>query len=248
MPSINFDRAADVYDATRSLPQDEMEMVLMALENVLRGCSSVLDIGVGTGRFASPLQSLGLRVYGIDISRKMMSKAAEKGVRDLVGGDAGNLPFVNGAFDAALLVHVLHLVQNPAGVLREVARVTSSIIVATLETVEGERPRMMYGQLLAKMGKPTGRFDQGEAGLSTAIPPYRLVRVLEKETELDAEEEITHFETRQSAITWDVPDEIHSKIIAELRSTFSGPTIHQKLVHDIAVWKPSQLQNSTLSI
>lgn len=48
----------------------------------------VLEIGVGTGRFAQPLQNAGFEIVGIDISRKMAAKAKEKDVEQLLLVDA----------------------------------------------------------------------------------------------------------------------------------------------------------------
>ena len=53
-----FDRVSEVYDATRSLRPDVMEAVLDGLEHALGDTNTLLDVGVGTGRFADPLRRL----------------------------------------------------------------------------------------------------------------------------------------------------------------------------------------------
>ncbi len=60
-----FDRVSEVYDATRSLRPDVMEAVLDGLEQALGGTNTLLDVGVGTGRFADPLRRLGFEVVGV---------------------------------------------------------------------------------------------------------------------------------------------------------------------------------------
>jgi len=69
-----FDGISEIYDSTR---QAATEAKLRAVSSELRGCSTILDVGVGTGRFAKPLSDLGFEIVGIDISRKMMLKARQ---------------------------------------------------------------------------------------------------------------------------------------------------------------------------
>ncbi|MGA2666439.1 MAG: methyltransferase domain-containing protein, partial [Nitrososphaerales archaeon] len=93
-----YDSMAEEYDATRdSATQGELSGLASALE----GCRTVLDVGVGTGRFAKPLTDLGFEVTGADVSRRMLSKAREKGLERLLLGDAYRLPFADLSFDAA---------------------------------------------------------------------------------------------------------------------------------------------------
>jgi SAM-dependent methyltransferase len=94
----------------------------------------VLDLGCGTGELAQALAAAGFGVTGGDISREMLSRAA---ARDSIsipegGGPAWvqlapgwrTLPFASGAFGAVVASSVLEYVPDPAGVLRECARVT----------------------------------------------------------------------------------------------------------------------------
>src|SRR5438128_2316978 len=84
---LSFDRVAAIYDETRSLAPRAMARVLAALVDELHG-KRVLEIGVGTGRYAVPLQKSGIRVIGVDISRKMVEIGLAKGLRDVVFADA----------------------------------------------------------------------------------------------------------------------------------------------------------------
>jgi predicted TPR repeat methyltransferase len=81
-----FDTIAEIYDATRSLPEEEMQMVLDALTRFLDPRWIILDAGVGTGRFAAPLRESGFEMLGIGVSAKMMSKARQKRMTDLIRG------------------------------------------------------------------------------------------------------------------------------------------------------------------
>src|SRR5207253_1431659 len=86
----------------------------------------VLEIGVGTGRYAVPLQKSGIRVVGVDISRKMVEIGLAKGLRDVIFADAARLPFKSGSFDVGTTNHVLHLIPDWRDALSEIARRTYS--------------------------------------------------------------------------------------------------------------------------
>src|SRR5437667_3660782 len=119
---LSFDRVAAIYDETRSLAPRAMSRVLSVLVDELHG-KRVLEVGVGTGRYAVPLQKSGIRVVGVDISRKMVEFGLAKGLRDVVFADAARLPFASGSFDVGTTNHVLHLIPDWRDVLREIARV-----------------------------------------------------------------------------------------------------------------------------
>src|SRR5207249_6832613 len=72
--AISFDRVVGAYDSTRGLSPELMRQIIDAMQDMLRSCTTVLDVGVGTGRFACPLNESGFRVVGVDISVPMMLK------------------------------------------------------------------------------------------------------------------------------------------------------------------------------
>src|SRR2546422_6716047 len=123
---LSFDRVAAIYDETRGLAPRAMARVLAVLVDQLQG-KRVLEVGVGTGRYAVPLQKSGVRVVGVDISRKMVEFGLAKGLRDVVFADAPRLPFVSGAFDVATTNHVLHLIPDWRDPPRGNPRVTRGV-------------------------------------------------------------------------------------------------------------------------
>jgi ubiquinone/menaquinone biosynthesis C-methylase UbiE len=127
-PSIAFDRAADYYDNTRGFPASEEKGVTDVIRRVgqIDQTSRVLEIGVGTGRIALPLAAQVGTVVGIDLSRPMLERLRAKRNRErveVVQGDATQLPFRSHSFDAALAVHVFHLIPAWQDVIGELARV-----------------------------------------------------------------------------------------------------------------------------
>ena len=94
--------------------------------------ASVLDVGCGNGpeleALAAIVGSAG-RVVGLEPSGVLLAQARELG-RDeakpveLVQADAGAMPFADGEFDACRADRTVQHLEDPAGALAEMARVT----------------------------------------------------------------------------------------------------------------------------
>jgi ubiquinone/menaquinone biosynthesis C-methylase UbiE len=149
MNSVSFDHAADVYDATRALPAQVRDALTDALVRELTaiGAEQVLEVGVGTGRIARPLAERGMRVCGIDIAPRMLARLQEQlgpqhVAPDLLLGDATRLPLSDGAFPAAIIVHVLHLVSSVEDALAELRRVLSpgGVFLHPITDYPGDNP------------------------------------------------------------------------------------------------------------
>jgi SAM-dependent methyltransferase len=94
---------------------------------------AVLDVGCGPGNFTRPFaRAAGEqgRVVGLDASRTMLARA----VRETepaparapilyVRGDAADLPFRDGSFDAVCCFAALYLIEEPLQAVAEIARV-----------------------------------------------------------------------------------------------------------------------------
>ncbi len=120
------------YDAVRADDEVDRRFWLPALVEAggLRPGERIADLGAGTGRF-SRLVGEFARVVAVDRSRAMIAEARRKGTPNLVQADAQALPFAADAFDAAILVMVVHQMADYRAALREVARVACRGVVAT---------------------------------------------------------------------------------------------------------------------
>lgn len=140
MESVNFDRAAGYYDATRALPAQAMSDLADVLAAELGGHQPCLEIGVGTGRFALPLHERGIAMTGTDISGAMLRRLAANagGVSPfpVAQGDATRQPFAAETFGSVLAVHVLHLIPDWRIAVDEAVRVLrpGGVLVASFPT------------------------------------------------------------------------------------------------------------------
>ncbi|MBC7870462.1 MAG: class I SAM-dependent methyltransferase [Chitinophagaceae bacterium] len=126
--SVNFDRAADYYDATRGFPaREEVNIAQFIYEaGELSKENKVLEVGIGTGRIALPLARKVRQIFGADLSTEMMGRLRQKQTDEaiyLTQADATRLPISENTFDAVVVVHVFHLVSDVNAVLSELARV-----------------------------------------------------------------------------------------------------------------------------
>ena len=238
-----FDRVSEVYDATRSLRPDVMEAVLDGLEQALGGTNTLLDVGVGTGRFADPLRRLGFEVVGVDLSRRMMAKARKKQIPDLILADAESLPLRSKSFEVAMIVHLLHLVDDWGRVVGELVRVASRYVVSVIEKVEGPRFRDLYIESGEELGQPAKKFRRGEEGLESLCKPSRSRVLVRHADETEADTEIDEYESRIYSATWDIPSTVHAKIVRRLRDEYGGKRIRRKHEFSLVMWTPRELQN-----
>lgn len=222
---ISFDRIADIYDDTRSLPEDIMKRVITVLAAELDRSSPLLDVGVGTGRFAKPLQDLGYEVVGIDVSTRMVAKAVAKGTDNLLLGDACHLPFRDGTFGSAISVHLLHLISTWDCALAEISRVAEGKLLSV--TTHRDRSGAQdlwdeYDRACLEQGYEVKHPGIRERELPERLKPDYETLVAFNETVFDVPRMIDGFEERKFSNMWFIPEEIHSRAIEAMRTKFSG--------------------------
>lgn len=234
---ISFDSAAEIYDKTRGPPRHVMKQLLETLISELRGHETILDVGVGTGRFAKPLQDNGFEVVGVDIAKKMISKAVEKNVENLLLGDACFLPFKGDSFDVAVCVHLLHLISEWKMALQEICRVTQKFMVSIFYVRENPIQEA-YDRLLKGYGYESRRLGKGEWELKDLAKPSKSVFVASYDS--SADRRLAYLSQRVYSSQWKIPNDVNRKVVDKLKSQFGGKVFPQEL--QILIWNINDLK------
>lgn len=123
-----FDQVAPRYDLLNdvlSLGQDRAwrREVVRAVD--AHPGEYVLDLAAGTGTSSAPFAAAGATVFPTDLSMGMLRTGKERqpGL-SFVRGDATQLPYRDGVFDAVTISFGLRNVEDTARALRELRRVT----------------------------------------------------------------------------------------------------------------------------
>jgi len=128
--SEKFRRQGADWDEMRALdlPAAEVEAALVRLVPNAAP-QRLVDIGTGTGRVLELLAPVISQGLGIDASKGMLALARARLGRAGLShcsvrlADMYRLPLADAAFDTAVLQMVLHYAEDPAGAVREAARV-----------------------------------------------------------------------------------------------------------------------------
>ena len=138
-----FERVATDWDTMRPAYYDERVIERMAAVSGVDEGMTVADIGTGTGFVAAGIAPRVGRVIAMDNSSAMLD-VARRNLADLripnvelLEGDIQSLPLKDDSVDAAFANMVLHHAEDPAAMLREMARVVSpGGVVAIVDEVE----------------------------------------------------------------------------------------------------------------
>jgi ubiquinone/menaquinone biosynthesis C-methylase UbiE len=244
-----FDAISPEYDATRPpLDTATVDGVARALRD--RGIQRLLEVGVGTGRIAGPLEERGFEVTGLDASRGMLAVARGKGLRRLVRGSAYHLPFPDEGFDAVLFVHVLHLLDDPPSALHEADRVGRAgawALVhpaagpgAALQNAELDEGRRAVYRALAREGIPppprAGGPRARERLLLELLPPDELVVLTDREVTEPLARTLVLFERRASRHVLQVPAPVLERAVTSARAEIGDRTVTYRRIEAFAIW------------
>jgi len=116
-----FDSVAPIYGKRRKQLQKFKELERLAIDSALdvKKGELVLDAGCGTGFYSRQIIKKGGRVFGVDISPKMVAKAKEAGV-DAVVGNLESISY-NQMFDKALFAGSLEFCDDPSAAIKNSA-------------------------------------------------------------------------------------------------------------------------------
>jgi SAM-dependent methyltransferase len=113
-----FEKHAREYDRWFEDHVYAYESEVLAVQSVLPLNGNGLEVGAGTGRFAS---RLGIKV-GVEPAHSMALRARQRGI-DVCEAKAEALPFAQESFDVVLMVTTICFLRDPLRALRETHRV-----------------------------------------------------------------------------------------------------------------------------
>ena len=239
--SVSFDRVSDRYDATRGYPPEVAARIasgLITTGDLMPG-TSLLEIGIGTGRIALPLLAAGVNVTGVDIAPRMVERLRAKyderlernlgllwGALRVEIADMTALPFADASFDAVLGVHVLHLVPEWRAALDEALRVLrpAGAFLLGQDITDGAERHLLndrWEAIVRELGGTSG--PVGAAGYRAAIGELRARGLsIEEHAVAHWEEQVTPREglanitERLWSRTWQVPDDLFAESVRRL--------------------------------
>ncbi len=121
--SENFLRYDDWYEKHQKEYKEQIEFLKPLIPH-----GKGLEIGVGTGRFASALNI----EYGVDYVREMVEKSTNMGIKAVLA-DASKLPFPDKFFDYTFSIVTMCFLDDPISSLLESKRVASLVINVILD-------------------------------------------------------------------------------------------------------------------
>ena len=139
MPFKPFDRYAQRYDEWFDKNRFIYESELQAIKELLPESENGLEVGVGSGRFAAPLN---IKV-GIDPSREMGKIAQKRGIK-FIEGVAESLPFPDSCFDFILMVTTICFLDDVQKALQEAYRVLKPNGHILIGFIDAESPMGKY--------------------------------------------------------------------------------------------------------
>jgi ubiquinone/menaquinone biosynthesis C-methylase UbiE len=234
LPSIhanNFDRVADVYDATRGFSPAVEAAIGEGLTGILRAnapAPCVLEVGVGSGRIAVPLAARGIRVTGLDISTRMLQRLRSKRRDiDVVRAEGSTPPFRPNSFDAAIFVHILHLVPDPHETVRATVQclLPGGVLLNCHHSYSpnasdqaAHRLSEIVAEVTGEPNRPHGRHETADAlfervlrEAGARIETHEIARWTETTT---ARSEIEFLRNRTHSGTWRIPEAAMPEIVA----------------------------------
>ena len=120
-----FDRFTSTEDSySENVERPVIESLLGDLSN-----TSALDLGCGSGTYATRLAARGAQVVGVDLSATMLglardrARTSEVALELLIADIARPLPFSSAQFDLVFTATALHYVEDLGSAVREIARV-----------------------------------------------------------------------------------------------------------------------------
>jgi septum formation protein len=129
------------YDDTRGGAARAQAAAEAVHELLPPDANRVLELAAGTGSVGAELVALGNLVHGFDLSTAMLQHAKVRLPGHVAAADATRLPVADRRTDAVIAIWLLHLLDDSAAILAEVARVLrpGGVFLTTTEKTDASR-------------------------------------------------------------------------------------------------------------
>ncbi|MDQ3878549.1 MAG: class I SAM-dependent methyltransferase [Actinomycetota bacterium] len=202
--TAEFERAAEGFAGRTRGRFDDLGAVEFSQ---VRSPGVVAEVGAGTGHFLSLFEGAASRLLALDLTFGMLARArADHPELDLLQCDGNHLPLADGSIDLVCSAQMLHHVERPVPILKEMARVAKSNVLI-VDQVATER----YEEIAARHALEMVR-DPSHA----ATRPPSAYRIMLTAAGLEIlDEKIVEGEQRLSKWMW--PGEFPDERIAAVR-------------------------------
>ena len=240
--SINFDRIADRYDATRGGTGRGVQLAA-DLARLLDTAEPVFEVGVGTGVISLALRDHGFETFGLDISELMLARARQRLGTTLVQGDAMRLPVATGSLNQMLSVWVLHLVGDVRVVMDEIRRcLRPGGRYLVMDGRPGPEINDAVDEIWRELERELGRESFkgrvrgfAEHAAAAGLNVSRIVQTGPYEVYQSAAQIAAHLEERTNSWMWKIPDDTWEsaapRAIERLRALPDAETLVRRYDH-----------------
>jgi len=154
----------DKYGSTNPIEQRIMRGFFDALDGFLdrTAPTRILEVGIGEGVVTKRVidRFAGVPVIGLDLPDEKLATQWQSRDLSCAYGDAGSLPFPDGAFDLVLAIEVFEHLPDPPAAMAELSRVCSGSLIASVPFEPIWRiGNMVRGRYVRDLGNTPGHIN-----------------------------------------------------------------------------------------
>ncbi len=127
----SFDKQADFYEKLYGDQSEFEKEIVQKRKNLIMNSEksgTALDLGCGTGTFLKFISKKAQKVFAVDPSEKMLSKAKERAKKEkitnvkIIAANALALPFKNNFFDSVYCINTFYHIKEKEKAISEISR------------------------------------------------------------------------------------------------------------------------------